>query len=427
MKIVSCQSLTQAQLDELLTRPALYDNAQICDIVTKIMQQVQADGDEALLKLTQQYDDVTLTQIEVSKQHIDSASSRLNDEIKIALKKAYDNIASFHRAQLPSSIAIETTPGVLCEQLTLPIQKVGLYVPGGSAPLVSTALMLGVPSHIAANPHVMLCSPPPICDEILYVAHLCGIDKVYQIGGAQAIAAMAYGTHSIAKVDKIFGPGNAYVTQAKQQVSHDINGVAIDMPAGPSELLIIADKFADPRFIAADLLSQAEHGPDSQVILVTTSNKLAQTVNKELTKQLKQLSRKDIATKSLAQSITIITKDLIQCAEISNQYAPEHLIINTQNPRQLLALIEHAGSVFLGPWSPESVGDYASGTNHVLPTYGATRNRSCLGLADFYKRMTVQEISKQGLKTLAPTVITMANIENLQAHSHAIAIRMDEK
>ncbi len=291
----------------------------------------------------------------------------------------------------------------------------------------STVLMLGVPAQIAGCRQAVLCSPPPIADEILYVAKLCGITEIYNVGGAQAVAAMAYGTESVAKVDKIFGPGNAFVTEAKRQVSNDFRGSAIDMPAGPSEVLVIADATADPDFIAADLLSQAEHGPDSQVVLVTPEPSIADRVADAIQKQLIELPRADIARQALGSSLLIVADSLTQCISISNHYGPEHLIVQTRNPRELVPLLDNAGSIFLGgDWSPESVGDYASGTNHVLPTYGYTRTYSSLGLADFTKRMTVQELSADGLQQLAPTVVTIAEAEGLDAHKRAVTIRMDK-
>ncbi|MFA0575900.1 histidinol dehydrogenase, partial [Vibrio sp. 10N.222.49.F1] len=286
--------------------------------------------------------------------------------------------------------------------------------------------MLGVPAQIAGCRKVVLCSPPPIADEILYVANLCKIDEVYNVGGGQAVAAMAYGTESVAKVDKIFGPGNAYVTEAKRQVSNDFRGAAIDMPAGPSEVLVIADETADADFIAADLLSQAEHGPDSQVVLVTPSPVIADQVTDAVQKQLKELSRANIAQQALASSLIIIAESITQAIAISNFYGPEHLIVQTKSPRELLPLLDNAGSIFLGDWSPESAGDYASGTNHVLPTYGYTKTYSSLGLADFSKRMTVQELTADGLQGLAPTVVTMAEAEGLDAHKRAVTIRVEK-
>ncbi|EKO3512102.1 histidinol dehydrogenase [Vibrio fluvialis] len=426
MRTVVWQSLSETQQDSILERPAIAEGANITAAVSEVVAKVRAEGDAALLKLTAKFDRVTPESIRVTQDEIDAASERLSDEMKQALEQAYTNIAKFHKAQKPQPIKVETMPGVVCEQVTRAINKVGLYIPGGSAPLPSTVLMLGVPAQIAGCRKVVLCSPPPIADEILYVAKLCKIDEVYNVGGGQAIAAMAYGTETVAKVDKIFGPGNAYVTEAKRQVSNDFRGAAIDMPAGPSEVLVIADDTADPDFIAADLLSQAEHGPDSQVVLVTPSPVVADKVTDAVQKQLKELSRSGIAEKALASSLIIIAESLTQAVSISNFYGPEHLIVQTKNPRELVPLLDNAGSIFLGDWSPESVGDYASGTNHVLPTYGYTRTYSSLGLADFSKRMTVQELSAEGLQTLAPTVVAMANAEGLDAHKRAVTIRVEK-
>lgn len=426
MRTVVWRSLSQSQQESILERPAIADGVSITAAVSSVIDQVRQGGDSAVLALTEKFDKVRPDSIRVSSDEIDAASDRLSANMKQALEQAYANISTFHKAQKPQSLKVETQPGVVCEQVTRPINKVGLYIPGGSAPLPSTVLMLGVPAQIAGCRKVVLCSPPPIADEILYVAKLCKIDEVYNIGGGQAVAAMAYGTETVAKVDKIFGPGNAYVTEAKRQVSNDFRGAAIDMPAGPSEVLVIADDSADPEFIAADLLSQAEHGPDSQVVLVTPSAVLADQVTEAVRNQLKALSRAEIAEKALGSSLVIIADSLTQCVSISNYYGPEHLIVQTKNPRELLSLLDNAGSIFLGDWSPESVGDYASGTNHVLPTYGYTRTHSSLGLADFSKRMTVQELSKEGLQLLAPTVVTMAEAEGLDAHKRAVTIRVEK-
>ncbi len=426
MRTVVWQSLSEEQQDAILERPAIAEGANITAAVADVIAKVRTQGDAALLELTEKFDRVKPESIRVPSKEINAASERLSAEMKQALEQAYSNIAKFHKAQKPQPIKVETQPGVMCEQVTRPIQKVGLYIPGGSAPLPSTVLMLGVPAKIAGCRKVVLCSPPPIADEILYVAKLCGIDEVYNVGGGQAVAAMAYGTKSVSKVDKIFGPGNAYVTEAKRQVSNDFRGAAIDMPAGPSEVLVIADETADPDFIAADLLSQAEHGPDSQVVLVTPSPIVAEQVTDAVQRQLKALSRADIAQKALASSLIIISESITQAVSISNYYGPEHLIVQTKNPRELLPLLDNAGSIFLGDWSPESAGDYASGTNHVLPTYGYTRTYSSLGLADFSKRMTVQELSAEGLQNLAPTVVTMAEAEGLDAHKRAVTIRVEK-
>ncbi|MDH5886718.1 histidinol dehydrogenase [Vibrio splendidus] len=426
MRTVVWQSLSESQQDSVLERPAITEGANITATVSDVIAKVRNEGDAALKELTEKFDRVTPESIRVSSTEIEEACARLTPEMKQALEQAYSNIAKFHEAQKPQPIKVETQPGVVCEQVTRAINTVGLYIPGGSAPLPSTVLMLGVPAQIAGCRKVVLCSPPPIADEILYVANLCKIDEVYNVGGGQAVAAMAYGTESVSKVDKIFGPGNAYVTEAKRQVSNDFRGSAIDMPAGPSEVMVIADETADADFIAADLLSQAEHGPDSQVVLVTPSPVIADQVTDAVQKQLKELSRANIAQQALASSLIIIAESITQAIAISNFYGPEHLIVQTKNPRELLPLLDNAGSIFLGDWSPESAGDYASGTNHVLPTYGYTKTYSSLGLADFSKRMTVQELTADGLKCLAPTVVTMAEAEGLDAHKRAVTIRIEK-
>ncbi|WP_237467851.1 histidinol dehydrogenase [Vibrio stylophorae] len=425
MKQVQWQALNADERQAVLARPAINQGASIESAVKDVISQVRNQGDAALKALTAKFDRVNLESIELLRTELDAAEARLSDTMKHALQAAYANISKFHQAQKPKVVQVETQPGVVCEQVTRPINRVGLYIPGGSAPLPSTVLMLGIPAQIAGCQRVVLCSPPPIADEILYVAKLCNIDAVYQLGGAQAIAAMAYGTDSVSKVDKIFGPGNAFVTEAKRQVSNDFYGSAIDMPAGPSEVLVIADDKANPDFIAADLLSQAEHGPDSQVVLVTPSAAQCNAVREAVARQLATLSRNDIARKALSESVLIETESLAQCVAISNLYGPEHLIVQTEDPRALLVDLDNAGSIFLGRWSPESVGDYASGTNHVLPTYGYTRTYSSLGLADFSKRMTVQELSPQGLLAIADTVATIADAETLDAHKRAVTIRVE--
>lgn len=410
----------------LLTRPAIAASTNISAAVTQIIEQVKARGDSALIEFSQRFDKTAISTIRVSQDAVEQAATRLDDNIKIAMQTAIGNIRRFHEAQKPAAIQVETQPGVVCQQITRPIDSVGLYIPGGSAPLLSTVMMLGTPANIAGCRQVILCSPPPIADEILYATKLCGITDIFQVGGAQAIAAMAFGTESIPAVDKIFGPGNAYVTEAKCQVSQDHEGAAIDMPAGPSEVLVIADSQANPAFTAADLLSQAEHGPDSQVILLTDSQTFAQRVIDETEKQLAELSRADIARAALSASRVIIADSIAQCVEISNRYGPEHLILQTRNADELVEDITSAGSIFVGDWSPESAGDYASGTNHVLPTYGYTSTYSSLGLADFMKRMTVQKLSPQGLLGLATTIETLAQAESLTAHKNAVTLRVTE-
>lgn len=409
---------------DLLTRPAMAASETITTAVTQILESVKSRGDDALYEFSQRFDKTTINNIKVSEDSIKQAANRLGDKIKNAITQATDNIRQFHLAQQPSVITVETQPGVVCQQITRPIDSVGLYIPGGSAPLLSTVMMLGIPANIAGCRKIVLCSPPPIADEILYAASQCGIRDIFQIGGAQAIAAMAFGTQSVPSVDKIFGPGNAYVTEAKRQVSQTIDGAAIDMPAGPSEVLIIADERANPAFTAADLLSQAEHGPDSQVILLTTDEQMARQVIAQTEQQLAQLSRADIARQALDSSRVIIADSLAQCVEISNRYGPEHLIIQTRDPDELVPAITSAGSIFLGDWSPESAGDYASGTNHVLPTYGYTSTYSSLGLADFMKRMTVQKLTPQGLLGLAGTIEILAQAEQLTAHKNAVSLRV---
>ncbi|MEI7064027.1 histidinol dehydrogenase [Dickeya chrysanthemi] len=423
--LINWQTCTEEEQRRLLTRPAISASDRISTIVSEILAKVRDDGDTALREYSARFDKVQVDNLRVSAEAIDAAVVRLDDDIKQAMATAVRNIETFHNAQKLPPISVETQPGVRCQQVTRPIANVGLYIPGGSAPLLSTVLMLATPARIAGCQRVILCSPPPIADEILYAAKLCGVQEVFQLGGAQAIAAMAFGTDSVPKVDKIFGPGNAYVTEAKRQVSQLLDGAAIDMPAGPSEVLVIADSGATPDFVASDLLSQAEHGPDSQVILLTPDADMAQAVIAAVERQLTTLSRADIARQALASSRVIVARDLDQCIDISNQYGPEHLIIQTRNAEALVDRITSAGSVFLGDWSPESAGDYASGTNHVLPTYGYTATYSSLGLADFQKRMTVQQLSPQGLLGLASTIEIMAQAEQLTAHKNAVTLRVN--
>lgn len=425
MRSCNWNTLDAAERRRVLTRPAQQQSAAIRDAVAAIYAAVLADGDAALRRFTAQFDGVTPDALTITPAARDAAAARVPATLQAAMRLAKDNIETFHRAQQPPVIDLETRPGVRCQVITRPIERVGLYIPGGSAPLFSTVLMLAVPARLAGCRHIALCTPPPVADEILSAAALCGIDTIHPVGGAQAIIALAHGTASIAAVDKIFGPGNAYVTEAKRQVQQ--HGTAIDMPAGPSEVLVIADETANPAWVAADLLSQAEHGADSQVILVSDSAALIAAAESELARQLAALPRADTAAKALAHSRSILAADLDQAVAISNAYAPEHLIIHTAAPRALLPQIAHAGSIFLGAYSPESVGDYASGTNHVLPTYGYARTTSSLGLADYQKRMTVQELSPAGFAALAPAVAALAAAEQLDAHKNAITIRLGEQ
>lgn len=426
MQTINWSQLSTEQQAANLARPAMADSKSLADTVSQIINAIRTKGNSALLDYTKRFDKLEGDNFTLTQADIDQAEERLGDEIKTAITTAYEQVVKFHQAQVQDVIRVETMPGVICEMHTQAIESVGLYIPGGSAPLPSTVIMTAAPAQIAGCSRVVLCSPPPLADEILFAASLCGVTEIYTVGGAQAIAALAYGTETIASVDKIFGPGNSFVTEAKRQVSNDFAGAAIDMPAGPSEVLVIADKDADAGFIAADLLSQAEHGHDSQSILVTPCAKIAAQTAVELEKQLALLSRREIAEKAIAHSVSIVCEDIEQAVEISNRYAPEHLIVQTEDPRALQPKLKNAGSIFLGAWTPESVGDYASGTNHVLPTYGYTRTYSSLGLADFIKRYTVQELSQQGLLNLAPTVTTLADAEGLTAHKRAVTIRLEQ-
>jgi len=422
------QQQTLAQQKQTLERADITQSQSLSDNVSQILNNVKSNGDQALFQLTEQFDGVALSTLKVSNDKIQQAVKSLSATRLNALKSAYKNIKKFHQAQIFQAIDIETVAGVRCQLLSEPLASVGLYVPAGSAPLPSTVLMLGVPAQIAGCNRVVLVCPPnkngELANEVLAAASLCDITEIYTLGGAQAVAALAYGTESIPAVNKVFGPGNRFVTEAKKQLSQQVAGFAIDMPAGPSEVLVIADAQANPAFVAADLLSQAEHGPDSQVILVSDSEQLINAVQQQLNNQLAQLSRKQIAQQALQQSRLILAESLVQAVDISNLYAPEHLIIQCENARDLLPKIRGAGSIFLGAYTPESAGDYASGTNHVLPTYGYSKVVSSLSLADFSRRYTVQEISKTGLENLAPCIIELTNAEGLDAHQRAVTIRL---
>ena len=415
--------------DEILRRPAVRDDAAIRNDVAAIVDAVRADGDEALQRFTRQFDDAEVSQARVSPEEIAAAEAALDRAAIDAVDLAIANVRRFHEAQAIPDVSVETMPGVVCEQVSRPIDAVGLYVPAGTAPLPSAAIMLAVPAEIAACPVRLMCTPPRADGSadpaVLVAASRAGITEIFKVGGAQAIAAMAYGTETVPKVAKIFGPGNTWVTCAKGLVSADPDGAAIDMPAGPSEVLVIADDDASAEFVAADLLSQAEHGVDSQVVLVTTSETFAGEVLRELTAQVTLLSRREIASQALANARAIIVEDLHAAIDVSNRYAPEHLILQCRGARSLLPSIRNAGSVFVGPWTPESVGDYCSGTNHVLPTYGHARNYSGLGIAQFMRRMTIQEVSRDGLSGLAAAVITLAGLEGLDAHAAAVSRRME--
>ena len=425
MRIVNWKDLSAKEQKEVLLRPATSDDGSKKMLVADIINNIIENGDVALKEYSVKFDKLESDHIKLTEEEIKAACDKVPEDLKQALQNAYNNIYKFHEAQIPQEIVVTTQNGVTCELHTHPIDSVGLYVPGGSAPLVSTVLMLAIPAKIAKCPKVILCSPPPIANAIVYAADLCGVTEIFSVGGAQAIAAMAYGTETIPKVNKIFGPGNSFVTEAKKQVSADFRGAAIDMPAGPSEVLVIADETANPAFAASDLLSQAEHGPDSQVVLLSTNPNYGNEVLAEVEKQVALLSREDIATKALDKSIAIVCSSLEEACEISNMYAPEHLIVETKEPRKLLPLLRNAGSIFVGAFTPESVGDYASGTNHTLPTYGYAKTASSLGLADYLRRYTIQEVTKEGIANLSNTVELMADAEGLTAHKRAVTIRMD--
>jgi histidinol dehydrogenase len=410
---------------KLAARPQL--SLEFLESATRnILARVQQSGDAALLALTEQYDKVKLNSLVVSEEEIANANARLKPELKLAILQAKANIEKFHAAQSRNEHIIETMPGVRCWRKAVPISKVGIYIPGGTAPLFSTVLMLAVPASLAGCKEIVLCSPPDssgkIHDAILFAASITGVTKIIKAGGAQAIAALAYGTESVPKVYKIFGPGNQYVTKAKQLVNQE--GTAIDMPAGPSEVLILADENANESFIAADLLAQAEHGIDSQVMFVTTSESCIKKVQNEIELQLKTLPRKDVAAQALLNSRALFFTSQETAIDFVNFYAPEHLIINTKNENEIVEKITDAGSVFIGAYTPESAGDYASGTNHTLPTNGYAKAYAGVSLDSFVKNITYQQISKEGLQNIGPVVITMAEAELLKAHAEAVAIRL---
>lgn len=415
------------QWKTLLARPLQQENAAVQARVTAIIERVRTDGDAALRELSEQFDGVKLDSLAVTADEIAAAGEQLDDELKTAIRQARKNIALFHDAQRMAPIRVETMPGVCCEQRSVAIRSVGLYIPGGSAPLFSTVLMLAVPAVIAGCKEIVLCTPPrrdgTVAPEILWTAQLCGVTRIFKVGGAQAIAAMAFGTESIPRVHKIFGPGNRYVTAAKQLLG--LSAVAIDMPAGPSEVMVLADETARAEFVAADLLSQAEHGPDSQAILVTTSASLAADVEKEVERQLAQLGRAEIAAKALAESRIFVVASEAEMVEMANLYAAEHLIVETADPDGIAMQIENAGSIFLGHYSPESVGDYASGTNHTLPTSGWATAYSGVNLDSFCKKITFQHLTAEGLRNIGTTVERMATGEGLDAHRNAVTVRLN--
>jgi histidinol dehydrogenase len=429
MRIFDWATLSDVDRRAVLARPAQESRADIAAVAAEVVSAVRRNGDAAVRSYTERFDSVRLDGLAVSEEELSAARSALTAQQRNALERAIDNVHRFHSLQLPQPLSLETTPGVRCERVIRPISTVGLYVPAGSAPLPSAVVMLAVPARIAGCPHRILCTPPTrdgrANPAVLAAAQLCDVNTVFKVGGAQAIAALAYGTESIPKADKIFGPGNAWVTAAKQLVAADPAGAACDLPAGPSEVMVVADDTARADFVAADLLAQAEHDTQAQAILVTCSRELAESVSAEVHRQVQQLSRRSILDKSLAASRCIVVPDVESAIDVANQYAAEHLILEIREPRQWLSRVQNAGSVFLGAWSPEPMGDYCSGTNHVLPTYGYARAYSGLSVLDFVKGMTVQELSPDGLRALGPTAVELAKLEGLDAHASAVTRRLD--
>jgi histidinol dehydrogenase len=423
MKIVNNPS--PSEWAELIQRPT-FDTSALNETVADILQTVKTQGDEALFNFNRKFDGVEINDLYVTPEELKNPD--LPNGLKEAIQLAYRNIEKFHNAQKQTVEKIETSKGVFCWRKAVPINAVGLYIPGGSAPLFSTLLMLGIPAKLAGCKEIVICTPPQkdgfINPSILFVANLIGSTKIFKVGGAQAIAAMTYGTESVPKVDKIFGPGNQYVTKAKQMVQ--MEGLSIDMPAGPSEVLVIADETSDPEFVAADLLSQAEHGPDSQVILLSDSLSVIQKTEQALVEQIKNLPRKDIAQKALDNGCAVLLRDLEECITFSNAYAPEHLILAIKEWEPIANKVQNAGSVFLGNYSCESAGDYASGTNHTLPTNGFAKAYSGVSLSSFQKQITFQELNQEGIENIGPAIELMAEAEGLQAHKYAVSIRLSK-
>lgn len=428
MKVIDWKTASPDARRAALARPAAETRDEVFRQAAAIVTAVRAEGDAAILRFTRQFGGGEFTDLRASRAEFAAARAALSATQIAAIERAVANVSTFHEAQKTAPLAVDTMPGVRCERITRPIDSVGLYVPAGSAPLPSTAIMLAVPARIAGCPARAIASSPgpdgKLHAAVLVAAEICGVDTVYKMGGAQAIAALAFGTESVRKVDKIFGPGSAWVTAAKQIVAADASGAAIDLPAGPSEVLVIADDSADPVFVAADLLAQAEHDTIAQVVLVSPSRELAQSVSAELEAQISRLGRREIVTQAMANSRCIVVADLEMAVAVSNDYAPEHLIIQTRDPRALLGRVTCAGSVFLGAWSPESIGDYCSGTNHVLPTYGYARSYSGVSLIEYQKRITVQELTPDGLRALGPTAVTLSEMEGLDAHGNAVKVRL---
>ena len=428
MNRIEWSTLDDAARAQALQRPVQEVSASVREAVARIRQQVAVDGDAALRALTRQFDGVELDGFEVGEAEFVAAEAAVPAELRDAMREAAGRIAAFHRAGRAAPYAVDTAPGLRCERIQRPITRVGLYVPAGSAPLPSTALMLTIPAGLAGCADIILCTPPRadgLADPaVLVAARMTPGVRVFKLGGAQAIAAMATGTSTVPRCDKLFGPGNGFVDEAKRQVTQQLGGPAIDMPAGPSEVLVIADAGADPAFVAADLLSQAEHGPDSQVLLLTDDATLLDAVLVQVQLQLAQLPRADIARVALAASRAVLVADLATAFDISNTYAPEHLILALREPREWVDRVSSAGSIFLGDWTPEALGDYCSGSNHVLPTGGAARSWSGLGVSSFQKSITVQAASREGITQAGPCAVTLANAEGLQAHASAVELRL---
>lgn len=428
MKRFEWSRLDEPDRDAALARPAQATDARQIEQVRALVNEVRARGDAALAEITARHDGCQLDRFEVDAEEFEAAFAEVSEQVQSAMRSAIDRVSRFHEAQIPQRLRIQTEPGVVCEYLVRPIARVGLYAPAGSAPLPSTVWMLAVPARLAGCREIVLATPPrrdgradPL---VLVAARLCGVDRVFKLGGAQAIAAMAYGSDSVPRCDKLFGPGNAWVTQAKMIVAADPQGAAIDLPAGPSEVLVIADDSADPVLVAADLLAQAEHGPDSQVVLLTPDAGLIDAVDAECQRQLIDLPRAEIAREALEHARLIRVDSLAEAAQVSDRYAPEHLIVQTREPRTLLPRLNAAGSIFLGPWSPETVGDYCAGPNHVLPTLGFARAFSGLGVASFLRRVSVQELSGDGLRRIGPEAALLARAERLEAHARAVDLRL---
>jgi histidinol dehydrogenase len=428
MQLLRWNNLDEAGKAAVLRRSDPLSDASISQTVTAILEAVRTEGDIALARFTRKFDGVDVTQMQVPVSQLKAAWDEMPGGVKAALKLAKSNIEAFHRAQLPAAICVETMPGVVCRRVPRALESAGLYVPGGSAPLVSTLLMLAIPAKIAGVPKRVVVTPPgkdgSVDPVILAAAFLCDIEELYMVGGAQAIAALGFGTKTLPKCAKIFGPGNMYVAQAKAQIAMEMGGPAIDLPAGPSEVLVLADEDANPAFVAADLLSQAEHDPLAQVLCFCTSEPFAKRVLAQIDGQVANLPRRQIAQAALQNGRILVVPEKAKMIELANRYAPEHLIVQLSEPEQVLHQVRNAGSVFLGPWAPESVGDYASGTNHTLPTFGAARAWSGVGVESFLKFISVQSLSREGLVSLGPCVEKLATLEGLDAHKRAVSIRL---